>query len=91
MALLEDTLGGWSGGIFIGLGALVAVPFVAPVLGSIVRPVVRTVVGGGLAIVDGVSGVIAEGYDQLSTLVAEARAEIASASTSRPRSHPAGR
>jgi hypothetical protein len=91
MALLEDTLGGWSGGIVIGFGALVAAPFVAPVLSAIVRPVVRTVVGGGLAIVDGVSGIIAEGYDQVSDLVAEARAEIASASTARPRSLPAGR
>lgn len=86
MALLEDTLGGWSGGMLVGLGAIVVLPAALPVIGSIVRPVVRTVVSGSLALADMVSGVVAEGYDQVSDLVAEARAEMASASGSRPRS-----
>lgn len=86
MALLEETLGGWSGGILVGLGAIVVLPAALPVLGSIVRPVVRTIVSGSLAVADVVSGMVAEGYDQVSDLVAEARAEMASASTARPRS-----
>jgi hypothetical protein len=77
MALLEDTLGGWSGGILVSVAAIFVLPAVVPVLGSVVRPVVRTAVWGGLAIVDGVSAVIAEGYDQMSGLVAEARTELA--------------
>lgn len=89
MALLEDVFAGWGGGIAIGLGAIVVVPLAAPVLGSILRPVVRTVVSGSLALYDGLSSTVAEGYDQLSDLVAEARAEVASASSSRPRSLPA--
>lgn len=81
MALLEDTIGGWSGSLAVGLGAILVLPVVVPVLGSIARPVIRTVVGGALAIVDGVTEVISTGYDQVSSLVGEARAEI---SVSRP-------
>jgi hypothetical protein len=92
MAWLEDAIGGWSGGILVGLGAILVVPAVLPVLGSVVRPVVSTLVSGGLAIADAVSGVVAEGYDQVSGLVAEARAEIASGSGApRPRSTAASR
>ena len=85
MALLEDVLGGWGGGIAVGLGAIVVLPAALPVIGSIVRPVARTVVSGTLALADLVSGVVAEGYDQVSDLVAEARAEMAGASTAKPR------
>lgn len=78
MALLEDALGGWSGGgILVGIGALLVLPALVPVLGSVVRPVVRTAVWAGLAIADGVSSVISDGYDQMSGLVAEARTELA--------------
>jgi hypothetical protein len=78
MALFEDVLGGWAGGgILVGVGAILVLPVAVPVVGSVLRPVVRTIIGTGFAIADGVSGVIAEGYDQVSGLVAEARSEMA--------------
>lgn len=51
-----------------------------PVVASIVRPVARTVVWGGLAIADGVSGMIAGVSEQVSDLIDEARAESAGGS-----------
>jgi hypothetical protein len=75
MAWLEDALGGWSGGILAGLGALVVIPPILPLLGSVVRPVARAMVRGGLVIADGVSGVIAGVSEQVNDLIAEVRAE----------------
>jgi len=77
MALLEDTLGGWGGGLVIGLGAAVVGPAVVPVAGATLRPVARLLVRGLLAASDGVRSVFAEASEQVTDLVAEVRAESA--------------
>src|SRR5207249_8459490 len=64
MALLEDTLGGWGGGLVIGLGAAVVGPAVVPVAGATLRPVARLLVRGLLAAGDGVRSVFAESSAQ---------------------------
>src|SRR5438128_12206532 len=75
MALLEDVLGGWTGGILVGLGAAVLAPSILPAAGSILRPVAKTLVKGGLVVTDGVKGVVAEASEHVNDLVAEVRAE----------------
>jgi uncharacterized protein DUF5132 len=75
MALLEDVLGGWTGGVLVGLGAAVVGPAIFPAAGSILRPVAKTLVKGGLVVTDGVRGVVAEASEHVNDLVAEVRAD----------------
>lgn len=72
MALLEDVFEGLTGtNILFGLGVLVAAPLVLPVL----RPLAKTAIRGGLYVADTAREMVAEASEQVSDLVAEARAE----------------
>ena len=75
MALLEDALGGWTGGALLGIGAAVVAPSIIPAAGSILRPVVKVLVRGGLVVTESVRGVVAEASERVTDLVAEVRAE----------------
>ena len=69
MALFDDVLGGgnWVTGLAIGVGAVVVLPLVAPIL----RPVAKTAIKGGILAYQGA----AELFEGISDLVAEAAAE----------------
>lgn len=62
MALLDDVVGSWAGGVVVGLGAAVFAPSIVPLARSILRPVVRplakTVISAGLVIGDTVSEMV---------------------------------
>src|SRR5438128_1379025 len=75
MALLEDALGGWTGGALLGIGAAVVAPSIVPAAGSILRPVAKVLVRGGLLVTESVRGVFAEASEHVTDLVAEVRAE----------------
>ena len=75
MALLEDALGGWTGGALLGIGAAVVAPSIIPAAGSILRPVAKVLVRGGLVVTESVRGVFAEASEHVTDLVAEVRAE----------------
>jgi len=75
MALLDEVLGGWSGGIVVGLGAAVLVPTVIPIAGTVIRPVAKTLVQGGLLLGSAVSGLFAAASAQVDDLVTEIRTE----------------
>jgi hypothetical protein len=77
MALLENAIGGWTGGVLVGLGAALVMPSVWPAAGTTMRPIAKTLVRGALLVADGVKGVVAEASEQMSDLVAEVRAETA--------------
>ena len=77
MALLEDALGGWTGGVLVGFGAALVVPWVLPAAGSALRPIAKTLIKGTLFVADGLKGVAAEATEQVSDLVAEVQAESA--------------
>jgi hypothetical protein len=88
MALLEGALGGWTGGLLVGLGAAVIAPVIAPGAGTTLRPVAKTLVKGVLVVADGVKSVLAEATEQVSDLVGEVRAESgATGDGSAPRRH----
>ena len=75
MALIEEAIGGWGGGLLIGLGAAVVAPTVLPAAGGALRPIAKMLVKGALVLTDGVRTIAAEASEQASDLVAEVRAE----------------
>ena len=75
MAWFDEVLGGWGSTALVGLGVVVAAPLVLPLVGAVVWPVAKVVVKGGLFVVDSVRELVAEGSEQFSDVVAEARAE----------------
>jgi len=75
MALLEEALGGWTGGALIGIGAAVVAPSIIPAAGSILRPVAKALVRGSLAVTESLRGVVAEASEHVTDLVAEVRSE----------------
>ena len=75
MALLEDvTLGSVVSTSLIGVGLVIAAPLLLPVVGAVVAPVAREVVKGGVRLYDAGAHVVTTMGEQLSDLVAEARA-----------------
>ena len=52
MALLEDTLGSLGTAVLIGVGAALVVPALFPAAGAVLRPVAKSLIKGGLYIVD---------------------------------------
>lgn len=74
MALLDDVIGSWGGGMLVGLGAAVFAPSIGPVVGSVLRPVAKTLIRGVLFVSDSVSGIVGDASEQVSDLVAEVRA-----------------
>lgn len=73
MALVEDVLGGWTGGVVVGLGAAVFAPSIVPLARSVIRPVAKTLIKGGLAIGESLGGVVSQTSNGVNGLVAEAK------------------
>ncbi len=61
--------------ILVGVGVALAAPVILPAVGFVVRPLAKGMVKAGLAVKDMVVSVAAEAGEQISDLVAEARAE----------------
>ena len=75
MALLEDvTLGSVVSTSLIGVGLVLTAPLLLPVVGALVVPLAREVVKGGVRLYDAGAHVVTTMNEQLSDLVAEARA-----------------
>jgi hypothetical protein len=75
MAFLDEVFSGWGTTVLIGVGVALAAPTLLPAVGAVVRPVAKGVIKGGLFVADSLQGLVAEGAEQLSDLVAEARTE----------------
>ena len=61
--------------VLIAVGVAAMAPVLLPVVGSVVRPVAKGAVKGGLMVKDAVVGFATEAGEQVSDLVAEAKAE----------------
>ena len=61
--------------VIIAVGVAVMAPVLLPVVGCVVRPLAKGAVKGGLVVKDTVVGFVAEAGEQISDLVAEAKAE----------------
>ncbi len=75
MALLDDLFSGWGTTVLIGVGVALAAPALLPVIGTVVRPVAKGLIKGGLYLADTLQEVVAESGEQLSDLIAEVKAE----------------
>jgi hypothetical protein len=75
MALFEDlTLGSVTSSALIGVGLVVAAPLLLPVVGAVLRPVVRLGIQGGFAAYDAAAALVTTAGEELNQIVAEARA-----------------
>jgi hypothetical protein len=75
MALWEDvTVGSVVSTSLIGVGLVVAAPLLLPAVGNLVVPLAREVFKGGVRLYDAGAHVVTTMGEQLSDLVAEARA-----------------
>ena len=81
MALLDDVLSGWGTTVLVGVGVALAAPVLLPAAGAVIRPVAKGLIKGGLFVADSLKELMAEGGEQLSDLVAEARAEYSAGTT----------
>jgi hypothetical protein len=83
MALFEDlTLGSVVSTSLIGIGLVIAAPLLLPAVGALVVPLAREVFKGGVRLYDASAHVVTTMGDQLSDLVAEARASTPSTADS---------
>jgi hypothetical protein len=93
MALLGEVFKGWGPGILIGVGAAVAAPAILPAAGAVVRPLAKALIVGCISAANAATEIFSEAKEQVSDLVAEARAEHqqstkAEAGSSRTASRP---
>jgi len=64
-------------GVAIGLGAIVLVPVLTPLLSAVARPLVKAGLKGGMLLFEKGKEAIAEAAEAMEDLVVEARAELA--------------
>ena len=76
MALWDDLAGSWTGNIVLGAAAVLVAPIVLPAVLAGVRPLAQLGIQGGVWIYDTTTAMVAEVGEQVSDLVAEARAEL---------------
>ena len=70
--------------ILVVAGVAVIAPIVLPAVAAMARPVVKGLIKGGMALADTVQEYVAEAGEQISDLVAEAKAERAAAAETPP-------
>lgn len=79
MALFDDLTESFFPNALIGVGAILLAPVLIPAVASGLRPVVKSLVKGGMIVTDKVNSLVAEAGEQLDDLMAEVRAEMAEA------------
>lgn len=62
--------------VAIGAGAILLAPIVIPVIGSIMKPLAKAVIKGGILAYEGMKVSLAETKETLEDLAAEAKSEI---------------
>jgi hypothetical protein len=79
MALFDNGFkGNIISGLAIGVGTAILAPVIIPVLASIVKPLTKAAIKGGIALYDKNKEIIAEAKEVIEDLVAEAKAELES-------------
>ena len=73
------------GGVVVGAVAAVAVPSIASGIGSVLRPLAKEIIKGGIVAYTAVSEMVAETGEQFNDIVAEAKAEIGNKGKKMPR------
>jgi hypothetical protein len=68
-----------AGSLAVGAGVVLLAPVVIPVIGAILKPIVKALIKGGIMAYEGAKVSIAETRETLEDIAAEAKAEIAQA------------
>ncbi len=79
---LRDLFKGSLTNILVVAGVAMIAPVVLPVVVSMARPIVKGVIKGGMALADKAQELVAETGEQISDIMAEARAERAAGDVS---------
>lgn len=77
----QDAITEFAPNALVGAGLVIAVPIVYPMVRGVLRPAAKGAIKGYFALQDAVSEWTAEGGEQFSDLVAEAKAEYNAAPT----------
>jgi hypothetical protein len=64
------------GGLAVGAGVVLLAPVIVPVIGSILKPLTKAVIKGGILAYEGTKLTIAETKETIEDLAAEAKSEI---------------
>jgi hypothetical protein len=65
------------GSLAIGVGVVLLAPVIVPIIGSVLKPLAKGVIKGGLLAYEGAKVSIAETKETFEDIAAEAKAEIA--------------
>jgi hypothetical protein len=76
MALLDDLTESFWPNALVGVGVVLLAPVIIPAVAGGLRPVVKTLVKGGIMVTDKVNSMVAEAGEQLDDMIAEVRAEM---------------
>ena len=84
----ENVLGGWSNSTLTFVGAALLAPVILPLAQTILRPVAKTLVVGGLALSNGLTSLVSQTSERVNDLVADVqetrREQAATAKKSTP-------
>lgn len=69
------------GSLAIGVGVVLLAPVIVPIIGSVLKPLAKGVIKGGLLAYEGAKVSIAETKETFEDIAAEAKAEIAHTGT----------
>ncbi len=75
MALWDDMWKGFGPSLLVGVGLALVAPILLPAVASLVKPLAKGVLKGGLTLADKAREFAGEAGEQVSDLVAEAKAE----------------
>lgn len=77
MGLLDDIAKlGWGPGVAIGVASIILAPVLIPAAGNVVKPVIKGGIKGGILLYHRSRTALAEAYETLEDLAAEAKAEL---------------
>ena len=76
MALFEDLTESFWPNALVGIGVVLLAPVIIPAVAGGLRPVVKTLVKGGVMVTDKLNAAVAEAGEQFDDLMAEVRAEM---------------
>jgi hypothetical protein len=84
MNIFKEALKGSLSSIVVVAGVAIIAPIVLPAVAAMARPVIKGLIKGGMALADSVQEYVAEAGEQISDLVAEAKAERAAGGETPP-------
>ncbi len=67
-----------AGNLVIGAGIVLLAPVIIPIIGSIAKPIAKSIIKGALISYESIKVTIAEAKESLEDITAEAKAEVSS-------------